>query len=137
MQKSTLTPLLLMALLSMFYHETDAECGGCGCNIFCCNCDSSCGQDGCGRTGCCEAPLTPEEAVKDCCKEKTVGTVTYTLVPELPDKDTFPKTAKNGCIYVVKDDPSGQMYAFEPGHLPFECKIESNQLTSPLPSFKP
>jgi len=117
---------LLLGLLSFFYQETDADCSGCGCNIFCCNCDFECGEDNCGPTGCCELAMTQEESVKNCCKEKTVGNITYTLLPEFPDIDTHPKSAKDGCIYTVKGDPSGERFAFEHGHLPVEC-LDENQ----------
>ena len=66
--------------------------------------------------------MTPEDSVKDCCHEKTVGNVTYTLVPGLPDVDTHPKSAKDGCIYT---DPFGNKFAFEVGNLPVECKDEN------------
>ena len=69
--------------------------------------------------------MTPEDSVKDCCQEKTVGNITYTLLPGLPDADSHPTTAKDGCIYTVKGDPSGPIYAFEPGHLPVKCKEEN------------
>ena len=49
--------------------------------------------------------------------------VTYTLVSGLPDVDTHPKSAKDGCIYT---DPSGDKFAFEVGNLPVECKDENN-----------
>jgi len=124
MKTAALAPLLLMFVLSVLHQETAAECSGCGCNIFCCNCDSACGQDSCGPPGCCVDGMSPEESVDNCCSEKIVGNITYTLLPGLPDIETHPKTAKNGCIYTVKGDPSGHRYAFEPGHLPFKCKDE-------------
>merc|ERR1712013_596398 len=124
MKTAALAPLLLMFVLSVLHQETAAECNGCGCNIFCCNCDSACGQDSCGPPGCCVDGMSPEESVDNCCSEKIVGNITYTLLPGLPDIETHPKTAKNGCIYTVKGDPSGHRYAFEPGHLPVKCKDE-------------
>ena len=69
--------------------------------------------------------MTQEDSVKDCCNEKTVGNVTYTLAPGLPDVDTHPKSAKDGCIYTVKGDPSGDKFAFGVGNLPVECKDEN------------
>jgi len=121
---------LLLGLLSFFYQETDADCSGCGCNIFCCNCDFECVEDYCGSTGCCELGMTQEESVENCCKEKTVGNITYTLLPEFPDIDTHPKSAKDGCIYTVKGDPSGERFAFEHGHLPVECFDENQTPTT-------
>merc|ERR1711872_557953 len=123
MKTATLAPLLLLCLLSFLYQEVDAVCSGCGCNIFCCHCDFGCGQGGC--VGCCQLAMTPEDSVKDCCNEKTVGNTTYTLVPGLPDPDKHPKTAKDGCIYTVKGDTSGQQFAFAHGDLPVECKDEN------------
>merc|ERR1712025_347743 len=99
MKTATLAPLLL-CLLSFLYPEVETVCNGCGCNIYCCNCDSECAQGSCN-------PMTPEDSVKDCCQEKRVGDVTYTLVPGLPDTMTHPKTAKDGCIYTVKGEPFG------------------------------
>merc|ERR1712025_711057 len=120
MKTPALTPLLLMFLLSIILNqEAAAVCNGCGCNIFCCNCDSACGQDKC------ENGISPEESVSNCCAEKVVGNISYTLLPGLPDKENHPKTAKDGCIYTVKGDPSGLKYAFEVGHLPVECKDEN------------
>ena len=68
--------------------------------------------------------MTPADSVKDCCQEKTVGNITYTLLPGLPDTDSHPATAKDGCIYTVKGDPSGPQYAFAHGQLPVECNDE-------------
>ena len=92
------------------------------CNIFCCNCDSACGQDSSGPTDCCADGISPEDSVDNCCSEKIVGNITYTLLPGLPDIEIHPKTAKDGCIYIVKGDPTGPKYAFEPGYLPVKCK---------------
>merc|ERR1712013_240401 len=102
MKTAALAPFLLMFVLSVLHQETAAVCSGCGCNIFCCNCDSACGQDSCGPPGCCVDGMSPEESVDNCCSEKIVGNITYTLLPGLPDIETHPKTAKNGCIYTVK-----------------------------------
>jgi len=68
--------------------------------------------------------MTQEDSVKDCCNEKTVGNITYTLFPGLPDMYTHPKSSKDGCIYTVKGDPSGKKFAFKHGQLPVECKAE-------------
>ena len=125
MKTAALAPLLLMFVLSVLHQETAAECNGCGCNIFCCNCDSACGQDSCGPPGCCVDGMSPEDSVDNCCSEKIVGNITYTLLPGLPDIEIHPKTAMDGCIYTVKGEPSGHRYAFEPGHLPVECKEEN------------
>ena len=70
--------------------------------------------------------MTPEDSVKDCCQEKTVGNITYTLVPGLPDTEIHPKTAKDGCIYTVKGEAAGPQYAFAHGHLPVKCKEENS-----------
>merc|ERR1712025_651031 len=127
-----------MFLLSILHQEAEAACGGCGCNIFCCNCDSACGQDGCGPTGCCDSGMSPEDSVSNCCEEKIVGNITYALVPGLPDIETHPKTAKDGCIYTVKGDSSGPQYAFEHGNLPVECKDESPiSITTSTPAKQP
>merc|ERR1712013_641756 len=135
MKTAALAPLLLMFVLSVLHQEAAAECSGCGCNIFCCNCDSACGQDSCGPTDCCVDGMSPEDSVDNCCSEKIVGNTTYTLLPGLPDIEIHPKTAKDGCIYTVKGEPSGHIYAFEPGHLPVECKEENpNGINSVTPT---
>merc|ERR1712013_352324 len=135
MKTAALAPLLLMFVLSVLHQETAAVCSGCGCNIFCCNCDSACGQDTSCETGCCVDGMSPEDSVDNCCSEKIVGNITYTLLPGLPDIEIHPKTAKDGCIYTVKGEPSGHRYAFEPGHLPVECKEENpNGINSVTPT---
>merc|ERR1712013_606376 len=135
MKTAALAPLLLMFVLSVLHQETAAVCSGCGCNIFCCNCDSACGQDTSCETGCCVDGMSPEDSVDNCCSEKIVGDITYTLLPGLPDIEIHPKTAKDGCIYTVKGEPSGHRYAFEPGHLPVECKEENpNGINSVTPT---
>eukprot|EP00092_Neocalanus_flemingeri_P091704 GFUD01116338.1.p1 GENE.GFUD01116338.1~~GFUD01116338.1.p1 ORF type:complete len:154 (+),score=12.12 GFUD01116338.1:25-486(+) len=97
------------------------------CNIFCCNCDQSCGQPGTGCTGgaCCTLYMTPEESVANCCNEKTVGATTYTLVPGLPDKDTHPNTAIDGCVYRKKGESGGNKFAFAHGDLAVECNDQA------------
>merc|ERR1712013_515850 len=95
MKTAALAPLLLMFVLSVLHQETAAECNGCGCNIFCCNCDSACGQDSCGPPGCCVDGMSPEESVDNCCSEKIVGNITYTLLPGLPDIETQPPVMTN------------------------------------------
>jgi len=69
--------------------------------------------------------MTAEDSVKDCCQEKMVGNITYALVPGLPDTDSHPTSAQDGCIYTVKGDTAGPRYAFAQGHLPVECRSEN------------
>ena len=121
-----IAPLFLVVFMAMVFPETDACCSGCGCNIFGCNCDLCCGEGSCPGWSCSLEASTAEvtASVANCCNEKTVGSITYTLVPGLPDRDTHPTTAKDGCVYQKKGSPE-EKFAFASGDLPVQCKDEA------------
>ena len=56
----------------------------------------------------------------DCCQEKKVGDISYTLYNS---KDTIkvPTKCSNSCVYNVKGQSSSKLYCFAPGKLQSEC----------------
>jgi hypothetical protein len=72
--------------------------------------------------GFCTRGATVEDSVKNCCNQKTVGGVSYTLVPGLPNRDTHPNHCIDGCIY--HQDGTANKFCFGQGDLKVECKDE-------------
>jgi len=66
------------------------------------------------------------QANNDCCKKKTVGSKSYTLL-ELTD--SFPTKCKNGCIY--QEDSTKDTYCFGPGDQPATCSTEEWECKDP------
>merc|ERR1719460_3031542 len=62
-----------------------------------------------------------EPKMEECCKEKRVGPVFYTL---LPDHQSYsrelPEQCLNSCIYTV-EGTSSPKFCFQTGDLPAEC----------------
>ena len=57
-----------------------------------------------------------------CCNKKTVGSVSYTLAPALPNNDNLPNHCINECIYT--QDGTTNMFCFSKGELKVECGDE-------------
>ena len=64
-----------------------------------------------------QAMAEPQDFPIECCNRKTVGSVSYTLVPE-PFHGELPHQCKNNCIYTVSGT-SSQKFCFKTGSTSF------------------
>merc|ERR1712192_145840 len=73
---------------------------------------------------------------KECCQEKQVGSVNYTL---LPYDHQLPLACLDNCVYTVANT-STPKYCFEKGDLPTECLSDTTTTTTtttPTPTPTP
>ena len=66
------------------------------------------------------------QANNDCCKKKTVGSKSYTLIESI---ESFPTKCKNGCIY--QEDGTKDTFCFGPGNLLPTCAPEEKKCKDP------
>jgi len=71
------------------------------------------------------AMAEPQDFPIECCTHKTVGSVSYTLLPE-PFHGELPHQCKNKCIYTVSGT-SSQKFCFKTGVLPTECLSDTQE----------
>ena len=66
------------------------------------------------------------QAINDCCKKKTVGSKSYTLIEST---DILPTICKNACTY--QEDNTKEKFCFAPGEQPATCDVEEGKCKDP------